>query len=136
MIQSVNNFFLGFLQFLLGFSKVSVFCVILYKANFTRKLDKRHHSGGLQITYCSIRPPTRPKSMTVTHISEVFCSKAHIKNVRGASNGGWEGCWDTPPPLPELKFTKRIFCTYNAMKCFTLFTLHTQSATEIGRWLR
>ena len=27
---SVNIFFLGFLQFLLGFSKVPVFCVILY----------------------------------------------------------------------------------------------------------
>jgi len=33
MVQflSINFFFLGFLQFLLGFSKVPVFCVILYK---------------------------------------------------------------------------------------------------------
>ena len=32
MVQFLSiNFFLGFLQFLLGFSKVPIFCVILFK---------------------------------------------------------------------------------------------------------
>jgi len=36
MVQFLSiNFFLGFLQFLLGFSKVPVFCVTLYINLFT-----------------------------------------------------------------------------------------------------
>ena len=35
MVQFLSiNFFLGFLQFLLGFSKVPVFCVTLYSHNY------------------------------------------------------------------------------------------------------
>ena len=38
MVQFLSIFFLGILQFLLGFSKVPVFCVILYIELFQANL--------------------------------------------------------------------------------------------------
>ena len=51
MVQFLSiNFFLGFFQFFLGFSKVPVFCVILYSAMMNERASEHETSVENQST--------------------------------------------------------------------------------------